>query len=172
MLEGIYADKVLSYPKIREYPIHPQPTSGITMGSQAIYRYSLKDSDYPILTIIDKISDTEGNTIPAGHYELALSDEQNFLILMQTKNPVAIIPTFKVEYDKNADKLDKKTKKINKKKEKKREETNRKRAEVGMPADEEKIHMEASIEYIKNGNYFLIKYERGSIRAWGAIKSL
>ena len=172
MLEGVYAEKILSYPKIREYPVHPQETSGITMGSQEIYRYSLRDSDYPVLTIIDKISDTEGDIIPAGHYELALSDEHDFLILMQTKKPIAIIPVFKVEYDKNTDKHSKKYDKIKQKQEQKREETNRKRAQIGMSPDEEKVHMEASIEYIKEGNYFLIKYERGAVRAWGAIKSL
>jgi len=30
--------------------------------------------------------------------------------------------------------------------------------------------MEASIEYIKEGSYYLVRYEKGVIRAWGAIK--
>ena len=34
----------------------------------------------------------------------------------------------------------------------------------------EHIHMEASIEYIKEGGYYLIRYEKSFIRAWGAIK--
>ncbi len=174
MLEGLYTEKILTFPEIRPYPVHPQETSGVGLGSQAIYRYSLRDSDYPILIIVDKISDTEGNLIPAGHYELALSDERDFLILMQTKNPVAIIPVFKVEEDKEAynKEFDKDYQKMKKKREKEREKTNKKRAEVGMPPDEEKVHMRATIEYIKDGNYYLIKYERGTIRAWGAIKSL
>ena len=67
---------------------------------------------------------------------------------------------------------DKDYQKIKKKREKEREKTNKQRAEVGMPPDEEKIHMSATIEYIKEGNYYLLKYERGTIRAWGAIKSL
>ena len=32
------------------------------------------------------------------------------------------------------------------------------------------VHMEAHIDYIKEGKYYLIRYERGVIRAWGAIK--
>ena len=36
--------------------------------------------------------------------------------------------------------------------------------------DKEYIHMEASIEYIKEGGYYLLFYEKGFIRAWGAIK--
>ena len=57
------------------------------------------------------------------------------------------------------------------KRKKEREKTNKKRARKGMPPDEEKIHMDASIEYIKQGGYYLLKYERGTIRAWAAIKS-
>ena len=38
------------------------------------------------------------------------------------------------------------------------------------PPPEEYIHLDASIEYIKEGGYYLIRYEKGFIRAWGAIK--
>ena len=31
--------------------------------------------------------------------------------------------------------------------------------------------MDATIEYIKEGGYYLITYEKGFIRAWGAIKA-
>ena len=173
MLEGIYAENILTHPEIRAYPPKPTALSGVTLGSQAIYRYSLKDSDYPILIIIDEIKDSEGDSIPAGHYELALSDELDFLILMQTKIPFAIIPVFKVEEDKNAyDKnYDKDFRKKMEKREKARQKTNENRAKVGMLPDEDDIYMRAEIEYIKDGGYYLIKYERGTIRAWGAIKS-
>lgn len=171
MLEGIYTETILMFPESRVHPIEPQETGGVIEGSQSIYRYSLKDSDYPILTIVDKILDSAGNTIPSGHYELALSDEKDFLIIMQGKTPIAIVPTFKVEEDESAyKKPDKKTEKIKKQQEEEREKTNKKRARVGIRPDEEKVHMEASIEYIKEGDYYLIKYERGAIRAWGAIK--
>ena len=32
------------------------------------------------------------------------------------------------------------------------------------------VHMEASIDYIKEGGYYLIRYERDDVKAWGAIK--
>ena len=48
--------------------------------------------------------------------------------------------------------------------------TNKKRAKVGMPPDEPEIFMEAEIEYNQKGNYYLIKYQRGTIRAWGVFK--
>lgn len=171
MYDGIYAENVLNFKTIRPNPVEPQEVSGINIGQQAIYRYSLQDSDYPVLTIVDKIKDADGNQINEGHYELALSDEHDFFVLMQSKKPVAIIPVFKVEEDKSAfKKPSKELQKIQKKKEKEREETNKKRAKKGLSPDIEPIFMRASIEYIKNGDYYLIEYEKGAIRAWGAIK--
>lgn len=172
MFEGVYTEMILNHPEIFPESLSPQATGGVILGSQAIYRYSLKDSDYPSLIITDEIVDEEGNIILPGHYELALSDEWDFLIILQSKKPIAIVPVFKVEEDKNAEekKKDKEYQKIMKKREKEREKTNMKRVEKGMPLDEEKIHMEATIEYMHEGDYYLIKYERGTIRAWGAIR--
>lgn len=39
-----------------------------------------------------------------------------------------------------------------------------------MTPDEPQIFMEATIEFKPNGNYYLIKYQRGAIKAWGAFK--
>ncbi len=171
MLEGLYVDQVLMHENIRAYPIMPQETSGVDMGSQMIYRYSLKESDYPTLIIVDPIYDEERNVIPPGYYGLALSDARDFLILIQSKKAYAIIPVFKVEEDATEPSRlnDKKYKKQLKKEARERKEVNEKRAKAGMPPDEEKVHMEASIEYNPKG-FYLIKYERGPVRAWGAIK--
>lgn len=172
MLEGWFTDYILMQKETRAYPIEPQETSGVPIGSQSLYRYAMKESDYPTLIIAEPISDNNGSIIPVGYYELAISDDWKFLILMQTKKPVAVIPVFKIEEDQEALRLqmDKDYIKKQKKIQKEREKTNKKRARVGMPPDEEKIHMEASIEYNPKGAYYLIKYERGTIRAWGAIK--
>lgn len=172
MLEGIYVNGVFNHPSLRPDLPSPQETSGTYIGSDAIYRYSLKDSDYPTLSIAEPIFDGNGGVIPPGHYELALSDEKDFFILMQSKNPRAIIPVFQVDEDINEEQRlnDPKYKKSLKKQEKARKETNEKRAKVGMPPDEPEIFMEASIEYIKKGGYYLIKYQRGTIKAWGAIR--
>ena len=36
---------------------------------------------------------------------------------------------------------------------------------------EDDISQEAEIEYVRDlGGYYLIKYERGDVRAWGAVK--
>lgn len=109
---------------------------------------------------------------PPGYYELALSDSREFLILLQSKNPVAVIPVIKIEEDATEQERlnNKKVKKELKKEQKARKDTNPKRAKVGMPPDEPKIFMEASIEYNPKGNFYLIKYQRDTIRAWGAFK--
>lgn len=172
MLEGVFAENVLTHPNVRPYPQEPQETSGYYVGTQAIYRYSLKDSDYPTLIITDPLFDNAGGVITSGYYELALSDMRDFLILIQSKNPVAVIPVIKIEEDATevARLNNKKVKKELKKEEKARKDTNEKRFKVGMKPDEPEIHMEASIEYVPNGQYYLIKYQRGAIKAWGAFK--
>lgn len=172
MLEGVFAENVLTHPNVRPYPQEPQETSGYYVGTQAIYRYSLKDSDYPTLIITDPLFDNAGGVITSGYYELALSDMRDFLILIQSKNPVAVIPVIKVEEDatETARLNNKKVKKELKKEEKARKDTNEKRVKVGMKPDEPEIHMEASIEYVPDGQYYLIKYQRGTIKAWGAFK--
>lgn len=172
MLEGIFVEKVLTHQYIRPYPQEPQETSGYFVGSEAIYRYSLKESDYPTVIVPTPLYDNEGGTIRPGYYELALSDSREFLILLESKNPIAVIPVIKVEEDATEhDRLNNKTVKKQLKKEKKeREKTNKKRAKVGMPPDEPKIYMEAELEYNNKENYYLIKYQRGTIRAWGAFK--
>ena len=172
MFEGIFVEKFLSQKYIRPYPQAPQETSGYYVGSQSIYRYSLKDSDYPTIIIPDPLYDNEGGIIKPGYYELDLSDSREFLILLESKNPIAIIPVIKIEEDASEQERlnNKKVKKELKKEKKAREDTNKKRAKVGMPPDEPQIHTEASIEYNPKGNFYLIKYQRGTIKAWGAFK--
>lgn len=171
MLEGIFVENILNHQYIRPYPQEPQETSGYFVGSQAIYRYSLKNSNYPTLIIPNHLYDNEGNVINPGYYELALSDSREFLILLESKNPRAIIPVIKIEEDATEKtRLNNKiVKKELKKEQKEREKTNKKRAKVGMPADEPEIYSEAEIEYNPQG-YYLIKYQYGTIKAWGAFK--
>ena len=171
MLEGIFAENVLNHPNVRPYPQQPQETSGYYVGTQAIFRYSLKNSDYPTLIIPDPLFDNAGGMIKPGYYELALSDMRDFLILIQSKEPVAVIPVIKIEEDATEQtRLNNKiVKKDLKKEAKARKDTNEKRAKVGMPEDIPQIHMEASIEYEPKGKYYLIKYQRGTVKAWGAF---
>lgn len=174
MIEGIYVDNIMLHSETRAYPQAPQDTAGLVVGTQSFYKYSLRESSYPTLSLVDEITDGNGNIIPPGHYELALSDDRDFLILIQSKEAIAIIPVFKLDVDMSEYEQvrDKKSLKREEKEKREIEKTNRKRAKTGMPPvnDEQDIYQEASIEYVVEGGYYLIRYERGDIRAWGAIK--
>ncbi len=173
MLEGQFVDNAFKFDSLRYYAVSPSSKFSTTLGGNSIYKYSLKESDYPTLILTDPLKDEEGHVLIPGHYELAISDLRDYFILMQSKKPLAIFPVFKVEEDlSEQDRAnDEEYQKIKKKQAKEREKVNKKRRAAGMSEDEEKIYMEASIEYIEDGGYFLIKYERGTIRAWSAIKS-
>lgn len=173
MLEGQFVDNALKFEALRYYAVSPSSDFSMGLGGNLIYKYSMKESDYPTLILSDALKDSEGNVLIPGHYELALSDLRDYFILMQSKKPLAIFPVFKIEEDSSEqDRInDKEYKKIKKKQEKERKKVNKKRREAGMSEDEERINMEATIEYIPDGDYYLIKYERGTIRAWSAIKS-
>lgn len=174
MIEGLYVDNIMMHSETRVYPSEPQITAGLVVGSQSIYKYGLRESTYPTLSLVDELTDGKGNVIPAGHYELALSDERDFLILIQSKKAIAIIPVFKIEVDMSYHKQVRDNKELKKQKKKELEiaKTNKKREKKGMPPvnNDEDIYQEASIEYVPSGEYYLIKYEREDVRAWGAIK--
>lgn len=176
MLEGAFFENVMMHSETRAYPQYPQTTSGLVLGTDAIYRYGLRESTYPTLSIVDKITDEYGNTIESGHYELALTDEKEHLLLIQSKVLIAVIPVIKVEIDTSKEEQvhDKKSLKKQLKEEKEIEKTNKKRAKTGLPPinGDQDIYQEASIEYKtgSNGGYYLIRYERGEVKAWGAIK--
>ncbi len=173
IFEGAFVDNAFKFEDLRNYAIMSSDAFATSDGGDTIYKYALKESDYPTLILTDPLKDEAGNILMPGHYELAISDMRDYFILMQSKKPLAIFPVFKVEEDMSQIELekDKDYQKIKKRQEKERKKVNKKRREAGMTEDEEKIPMEASIEYIKDGDYFLIKYERGTIRAWSAIKS-
>ena len=174
MIEGLYVDNIMMHSETRVYPAEPQRTAGLIVGSQSFYKYSLRESSYPTLSLVDELTDGQGHVIPPGHYELALSDERDFLILIQSKKAVAIIPVFKIDIDMSQYEVvrDKKALKKKKKEEKEIAKTNKKRERKGLPliTQEDEIYQEASIEYIRDGGYYLIRYERGDVKAWGAVK--
>lgn len=171
MLEAQFVDFVMTNPSF-EYYGHLKSNFTLTEGSKSIYRFALKESEYPTLILIDRLKDAEGNIIEPGYYELALTDMRDKFVLFQGERAIATMPVFKVEENiSDADKHNKKLKKLKKKQAKQREKINKKRAETGQSPDEIKINMSAEITYEKDGEYYLIKYERDRIRAWGAIIS-
>lgn len=168
---NINPDDVLPDTKRMVYP------SGLDDSDKSHVRYAQPSIKTPTLTIIDAIYNEDGDVIvPPGHYELALSDDMNFLLIMQSKRILVKIPAFKVDYEmedtqayyegkiKTPKWFEFRKKRLIKKKKDKL-------VCSGMnPENEKFLYTEATIEWIIDKGYYLIKYESGNIRAWGAIK--
>ena len=158
------------------YPIYP---SGLTEYQDATIRYQHSSLKEPILKLVDYIYDYNGNYISPGIYELALSDDKEFLLLIDSHNLVAVIPVFKLaENQAEVEKIRKaqaqKNRKIKRPKtrylEKMQALLRKKYAMEAITPPEDYVYMNAEIEYIENCGYYLITYENGPYRAWGAIK--
>lgn len=158
------------------YPVYP---SGIVEYQQAIVRYQHSNLKEPILKLVDYIYDYNGNYIAPGMYELALSDDKEFLLLIESHKLIAVIPVFKLaENEAEVERIRQEQKKKNRKikfgKEKFRDRMQKilrtKYAETAITPPEEYTYMNAEIEYVEDGGYYLITYENGMYRAWGAIK--
>ena len=159
------------------YPVYP---SGLVEYEEAIVRYRHSNLNEPVLKLVDYIYDYNGNYIAPGMYELALSDDKEFLLLIESHKLIAVIPVFKLaeneaEVEKVRKAQAKKNKKIKRPKERYKDKMEKilreKYAERAItPPDHDYVYMNAEIEYVEDGGYYLITYENGMFRAWGAIK--
>jgi hypothetical protein len=186
MLDGLITPILRDIDYLAPSAPYPAIPSGITIHENSIYRYSIPTDEQPVLLIKDYIPDYNGNFIKPGYYQLALSDDREFLYLIESKNLIAVIPVFKLEenkselenYMKNKTELSRAEKQNLRKREKKKKQKDKirqiietKYAKTGATVPpKDYTHLEASIDYIKEGRYYLIRYEKGFIRAWGAVK--
>ena len=181
MIDGIITPALRDIDYLAPSAPYPATPSGLTVHQSSIYRYSIPTDEQPVISIVDYIPDFNGNFIKPGHYTLALSNDREFLYLIESRELIAVIPVFKIaENEKELKKYYKNTKELSK--EEKQEIRRKKRkdkfqriidakyAKTGATPPKEYEHMDASIEHIKEGGYYLIMYEKGFIRAWGAIK--
>lgn len=149
--------------------------SGIYANEKEVERYATKPSKHPNLIIINPIYDNDGNVILPGYYELVLSADRQMLCLVQAGKIIASFPVFKIEEDKNqgqiSQPMDRKSQRKFDKEQKKKEKEHKKLVKQGkIPDEESQEYMDATIQYDEKDDYYLIKYECGRIRAWGAIK--
>lgn len=148
--------------------------AGVRDGDKGYTRYAPKSSDYPNLIIPEHIYDNDDNAIAPGYYQLILSEDRQMLVLVQSEKVVATFPVFKVEEDKTQEvtpqPMDNKSQRKFNKEQKKKAKENEKLIKEGKIESEPQIYVNATIEYDKVGDYYLVKYERGRIRAWGTIK--
>jgi len=181
MIDGIITPALRDIDYLAPAAPYPVVPSGITVHQSTIYRYAIPTDEQPTLLISDYIPDHNGNFIAPGYYQLALSDDREFLYLIESKNLRAIIPVFKIaenEHElhkmyakkKELTKEEKRERASKKRKEKMQDIINKKYAVSGATPPQEYEHMSANIQYIKEGGYYLIMYEKGFIRAWGAVK--
>ena len=63
MIEGLYVDNIMMHSETRVYPAEPQITAGLIVGSQSFYKYSLRESSYPTLSLVDELTDGQGKLI-------------------------------------------------------------------------------------------------------------
>ena len=91
-------------PKIREYEdtvISPVRT-GIYDYDKAVYRHALDKTPNPNLALPFVLFDGE-KKLETGHYELALSDDRKYLLLIQSQELKALVPAIKVVYKRSDD---------------------------------------------------------------------
>lgn len=149
--------------------------SGIKEGEKGHEIYAQPSSTNPTLIISSPLYDNDRNVIMPGYYELALSGDRTMLHLTQRGQDVAIIPVFKIEEDKSQEAepqpmTNKEQRKADKEHNKKEKQRKKQIRNGEIPDSEPQIYTNATIQYDEKGDYYLIKYERGRIRAWGAIR--
>jgi len=158
----------------RHIPATAYP-AGVKDGDKGINRYAPKSSDYPNLIIPEHIFDNDNNVIVPGYYQVKLSEDRQMLMLIQSETLVATFPVFKVEEDREQEAtpqpMDNKSQRKFDRDKKKKAKENEKLIKEGRISAEPEIYANATIEYEKVGDYYLVKYERGRIKAWGTIKN-
>ena len=164
--------------------------AGIKDYDKGFVKYGPASSGQPNLVLPDPIYDLDGNVILPGYYELALSYDRKMLILSQSGKAAAVIPVIKIEEtysqeqvlqpmsDKELNKIEKKKKKEEKKKQKelRKKKKEFERMNPGEKFEQEEddlnqLNMSADIEFDVGNNYYLIKYEKGNLKAWGILKT-
>lgn len=148
--------------------------AGIRDGDKGYVRYAHPSSKHPNLMLVNAIYDDDGNVILPGYYELVLSADRTMMTLVQSGQEVAVVPVFKLEEDKSQEQLaqpmdNKSQREFDRKKKKELKKRTKLFKEGKIPSIEPEIYMNATIQHEDEG-YYLIKYERDKIRAWGAIK--
>ena len=81
------------------FPHYRELFSGTKEDDKAIYKMAYPSSIYPVLNLGYPIYDNLGNKLEPGHYEVALSVDKKYLLLIQSKKLVARIPVIDVDFD-------------------------------------------------------------------------
>jgi len=96
MIDGIVTPALRDIDYLAPSAPYPATPSGLTVHQNPIYRYSVPTDEQPVLAIENYIPDYNGNFIKPGFYQLALSNDREFLYLIESKELIAVIPVFKL----------------------------------------------------------------------------
>lgn len=174
MLEGIIVPDLQDMDLVMPHAPYPIYPSGLKDSEKSHVRYAAPSIQKPTITLVDPIYSQDGVLVLLpGHYTLDISDSMQFLLLIQGYDVIARIPIFRLEEDKTEaqKKYDKKEKKKLNKKKKEKERIQKKYDEFGVKVAPDYVYSNAEIEYVPEKKFYLIKYEMGSVRAWGAVKA-
>lgn len=157
-------------PKIREFEdilTYPAYGTGIYDRDKAVYTLSLDKTKNPNMICPYILKDGE-NTLEPGYYEVALSDDRRYLLLIQSRELKALVPTTKVVVQKRNNDFEKRAKEIEQERQKlikKKKTTKKLDAEL---ANMIELELSAKISDSQNG-YYIVEYKKHNTYAWGYI---
>ncbi len=156
--------------KLFERPTYP---SGIVEGKKTIYQYSYPSNQYPILLLPQPLFDEGGDSIKDGYYIVALSDDNKYLLLIQSNELKAKIPVLKYEELKpNQEEIEEEAaiKARLQKAQEKRKLKKYRAAEDDLKNFKTRLYSKMSVDIYDSGQgYYLVKYWRREKKALGVI---
>lgn len=157
------------------FPHYRELFSGNQESDKTIYTMAYPSSIYPVLNLGFPIYDNMGDKINPGHYEVALSSDKKFLMLIQSKKLVAKVPVISLEFnEKEYETAYAEYAELKEKLEKYKLKNNRKRIiqyqkEIDYQNKKLLAKNKAEIDN-SNADYFLITYRCNFATAIGYIK--
>ena len=149
---------------------YPPERAGIRTYDKSEVRFANPDSTYPVIEIDKFLFDEKGDTLPVGFYEVALSDDKSFLLLIQAKKLVAKIPVYLYEQKQTDEKTQKEVEKKRKKRAKYYEAFNAKLAAERFNIERVEQRLEVWAKFVDfDDDYYIIEYNRYGDKAYGAV---
>ena len=143
---------------------YPQERSGLLIEddyADSIYFFTYPSSPNPVLCTEYEICDNSGNCLPVGFYEVALSSDRVFLLLVERGNLMARVPVVELDIK---PKNEFEEQRNQKRKEKKARWTNEKNQDEW----KQQARMHARIQDSGEG-YYVLEYRNDRVRAKGYI---
>ncbi len=162
--------ELISYYSADELIPYPKYTSG-ERDDKSIYKYSEPEKTYPVLTVEQDIQLNDGRGIKQGFYQVLLSEDCDFLLVVESGAIKAKIPVVSIEQRKpmpiTKQKVERKLIKPPEGKEWKAPQ--KLKNNKGVDSDDF-IYRKAEIYFDTGTNSYVLIYERGNTKAVGVIK--